>query len=432
MSANAESAKKNGASGAYRGLLFLGDPHIASRPPGYRTESYQEEILAKLAWALDYARRERLKPALLGDLFHWPRDNANALVVALLRLFGGLDEPLAMIAGNHDMRHAPLREEDTLAILETAGVARILDNPGGAGPWVGAMGGRRVLLGGTSWGKPLPTKSLPDAATALIEAANAEGADADTLVVWMTHHDLSFPNAEKSSETRDAAEPPDDADDAADSAQSATEVLAPETAPASATSGTTASVDPDGRPRVEQRPAPALEGVDIAVNGHIHRPVLLAAGVAGRTHWFNPGNIARITRSSHTHDRKPGLLRIDIAAGEWRASRVEIPVRPFAEVFHDAHLADATPDGSGDGEFPGDSSFVRGLEALRSRRTAGGQGLWDFLDANLGEIDPEVAEEIRLLARRALAEAGLAPEDVAAAPPRHPDRYGVGGTEPSR
>jgi len=44
------------------GLLFIGDPHVASRPPGFRKDDYPEAILQKLQWALDYAREHRLGP----------------------------------------------------------------------------------------------------------------------------------------------------------------------------------------------------------------------------------------------------------------------------------------------------------------------------------------------------------------------------------
>ena len=44
------------------------------------------------------------------------------------------------------------------------------------------------------------------------------------------------------------------------------------------------------------------------------------------------------------------------------------------------------------------SAFVTGLAELQAQRTASGAGLWEFLDHNLGQFEPAVAEEIRALA----------------------------------
>ena len=63
------------------GLLFIGDPHLASRPPGFRKDDYPATILEKLRWCLHYAEENNLRPIFLGDLFDFPRDNANWLLV---------------------------------------------------------------------------------------------------------------------------------------------------------------------------------------------------------------------------------------------------------------------------------------------------------------------------------------------------------------
>src|SRR3954466_15620706 len=74
---------------SYDGVLCIGDPHLSSRVPGFRKDDYPRAILAKLRWAMTLAQRENLLPVLLGDLFHYPRDNANWLIVELLELFHG-------------------------------------------------------------------------------------------------------------------------------------------------------------------------------------------------------------------------------------------------------------------------------------------------------------------------------------------------------
>ncbi|MDB5323116.1 MAG: metallophosphoesterase [Phycisphaerales bacterium] len=166
------------------GLLFIGDPHVASRPPGFRKDDYPQAILQKLQWSLDYARENRLRPVLLGDLFDFPRDNANWLIVRLLQMF---DPATLAISGNHDCKENTLAENDTLSVLVAAGALRLLtqDNP-----WVGVINNRPVIIGGTCWGDFLP-KSFPPPHSSFILHPSS-------LVFWATHHDLRFPGYEES------------------------------------------------------------------------------------------------------------------------------------------------------------------------------------------------------------------------------------------
>jgi predicted phosphodiesterase len=156
------------------GLLFIGDPHLASRPPGFRKDDYPSVALEKLRWALDYAREHRLRPVLLGDLFDFPRDNANWL---LNRLFSLLDHPTLAVSGNHDCKENALDENDTLSVLISGGAIRLLDE---INPWVGTLNGHRSLVSGTCWGQPLPKSFQPPG-------------DAVGRVFWVTHHDVRFP-----------------------------------------------------------------------------------------------------------------------------------------------------------------------------------------------------------------------------------------------
>src|SRR5262245_46066117 len=94
-----------------RGLLFIGDPHVCARVPGLRKDDYPRAILGKLRWALDYARQRSLQPVLLGDLFDYPRDNANWMLVELLGL---LPAATPAIYGNHDCKENSLGDNDTL------------------------------------------------------------------------------------------------------------------------------------------------------------------------------------------------------------------------------------------------------------------------------------------------------------------------------
>ena len=315
----------------YAGLLFIGDPHLASRPPGFRKDDYPAAILKKLRWALDYARDNRLLPVLLGDLFDFPRDNANWVLVQLMQLLDGV----LAICGNHDCKENALGENDTLSVLEAAGAVRLLDR---TGPWAGKIGERIVLVGGTSWGQKLP-KSFDRASPAEADVAGPE-----PLVFWVCHHDLRFPGYEDSA-------------------------------------------------RFDCKEIP---GIDVVVNGHIHRD--LGRVKCGGTLWINPGNIARVSRSDASRRHVPSVLRVDVTTAGYDRRRIPVPHEPFDDVFHaDVAGADVAAD---------QSAFVRELAALESVRTASGAGLKSFLDANLGQFDPRVADEIRLLATEVLSDGG--------------------------
>jgi hypothetical protein len=138
---------------------------------------------------------------------------------------------------------------------------------------------------------------------------------------------------------------------------------------------------------------PEIAGVDVAVNGHIHRA--LGSVICGRTTWLNPGNLTRVSRGDATRAHVPAVLRIDLTSeGVWSATRVTVPHLAFDEVFHpEVASSEARVD---------DSLFIRELAALESARTSGGAGLRAFLDANLTQFAPRVVEEIELLVREVL------------------------------
>jgi predicted phosphodiesterase len=161
----------------FRGLLFIGDPHLASRVPGFRKDDYPRTVLEKLRWALDYARENRLLAVLLGDLFDFPRDNANWLLVELMNLF---EDGIYAVFGNHDCKEDTLGENDTLSVLVAAGRVKLLTTDR---PWVGGMNGATVVLGGTCWGEKLP-KSFD---------RSGLPAGKPAFVFWLAHHDLRFP-----------------------------------------------------------------------------------------------------------------------------------------------------------------------------------------------------------------------------------------------
>jgi predicted phosphodiesterase len=191
----------------------------------------------------------------------------------------------------------------------------------------GIIGSRPVVIGGTPWGQRLPNRF--DAPPCDISAR--------PLVFWLTHHDIVFPGYEELGRFK----PMD------------------------------------------------LPGIDVVINGHIHRRIDTAR--VGSTIWLNPGNISRRSRSDSTREHIPSVMRIDITSDNWNHEHVEVPHRCFDDVFHEVILEDAA--------MASPSAFVAGLAELQSYRTQTGEGLMAFLDRNFDKFESDVTEEIKKLAQ---------------------------------
>lgn len=309
----------------YVGILFIGDPHVAHRPPGWRKDDYARTVLGKLRWCLQYALEHRLLPVLLGDLFDSAHNNANWVLVELIRLFRQFPWGIHAVVGNHDRREDHLSEHDSLSVLVEAGCVRLLEK---GEPWAGVMNGTIVLLGGSGNDQWLP------------RSYERRPTSSPTVVFWVSHHNIGFPGYEFEKPIRCCEIP----------------------------------------------------GVDLVVNGHIHRA--FDDVVCGSTRWMNPGSIVRLARSEAAKAHRPSVLRIDVSGGIWAPTRLELPHAPFDEVFH--------PETYGEPVQVTESVFVRELATLQSLRTATGAGLREFLDSNLSQFEPVVAVEIRSLADEVL------------------------------
>ncbi|SDK44447.1 Calcineurin-like phosphoesterase [Maridesulfovibrio ferrireducens] len=167
------------------GLLLIGDPHIAATPPGQRLSSYTADILDKLEACLKHAKDLNMVPLLLGDLFHWPRDNSNSLLVDLIALFGPY-KPFVLI-GNHDKYQARFTPDVSMAVLDASNVIRMMNEPGPA--FVLETPEGKVLVGASPDGFPIPKEFGREE----FEQENGEL----LKVVWVAHHNVAFPEYKK-------------------------------------------------------------------------------------------------------------------------------------------------------------------------------------------------------------------------------------------
>jgi DNA repair exonuclease SbcCD nuclease subunit len=263
------------------------------------------------------------------------------------------DRHIPIIFGNHDCANPHLDENDSLTLLAKAGAVELLDE---FHLWACHIENRTVVIGGSPYRYRIPQEwTLADKPVSLrflgknedttethswINAIRKPG-----LMIWLTHHDLSFPNPYEAVVTQ----------------------------------------------------MNELPGIDYLINGHIHRRAS-ADVVRGQTTWVNPGNIARRSRSDSIRGHVPSVLRMDIANdGQWM-HYIPVPHEKADEVFYELALPETeTADAD-------QSNFVTGLALLQSRKTDSGAGLMPFLIENVSQFEPDVAAEILKLAELVLAD----------------------------
>lgn len=191
------------------------------------------------------------------------------------------------------------------------------------------VNGQAVIIGGTPWGK-----WFPNGVDEKLKSIQPR------IVIWLAHHNIIVPGYEEQGSIK---------------------------------------------PR-------ELPGIDLVINGHIHR--CLSEVKVGATLWLTPGNISRRARSDATKEHKPSVLRIDVKKNSLTYQNVQVPHKPFDEVFYEAVIDKKT-------EMNG-SAFIAGLAELQARRTETGAGLQEFLEKNLHQFDADVAQEIRKLAKEVI------------------------------
>jgi len=162
------------------GLFFMADPHLADTPPGQRLDGYLDQIMTKIEACLDRADELGMVPVFLGDLFHWPRDNSNKMLVELIRLFGSRigNRKVWALVGNHDKYQSRFSEDISIAVLEIAGVLNLMKEDGPQ--FILEANEERVLVCASPDGTPLP------------KSYDRQDGDPET-VIWLTHHNIQFP-----------------------------------------------------------------------------------------------------------------------------------------------------------------------------------------------------------------------------------------------
>lgn len=114
--------------------VLVGDVHLADRPPSLRSKDYADQILDKLEWVVDLARREKVDAIIqLGDLFHvkTPGRTSHRLVQRAHDVLTATGIPVVIVAGNHDVvndRMASLAGQPLGALGRMEGVT-LLDGP---------------------------------------------------------------------------------------------------------------------------------------------------------------------------------------------------------------------------------------------------------------------------------------------------------------
>ena len=166
----------------WKGLLFIGDPHLENRQPGFRKDDYQNVILEKIKWCLAHAEKNRLLPVFLGDFFEKPRENSNWMIGQLMEILYGTGA--IGIYGNHDCANPSLTDQDSLALLIKSECLQLISADK---PWRGELNGWPVIVGGSSYREPLPKRfdvEMQPKGTLFPE---------QPLVFWISHHDINLP-----------------------------------------------------------------------------------------------------------------------------------------------------------------------------------------------------------------------------------------------
>lgn len=109
-------------------FLLVGDVHLADRPPSVRTDTYTDDILAKVRWCAEYANQQQLDAVIyLGDIFHikTPTRNSHNLVLRTAEAMQIYRGETWIVPGNHDLSQDRLDSLDSQPLGTLALASRI-------------------------------------------------------------------------------------------------------------------------------------------------------------------------------------------------------------------------------------------------------------------------------------------------------------------
>lgn len=163
----------------YKGLLFVGDPHLWSKGPGKRLDKdfFATVVLDKIQQAVEIALKHQLYLVFLGDLFHVHTESDIALLTKLTRILKKLPEPCATVEGNHEKSQTKLSDDVALSLLREAEVIYPMEKSKIWGHFT-FKDGSETYLGATPYGETIPLEVKPP----------KEGGH----IIWLTHHNLDF------------------------------------------------------------------------------------------------------------------------------------------------------------------------------------------------------------------------------------------------
>lgn len=131
--------------------LHVGDVHISDTPPGWRTDSYREDILAKLAQVAALAEEHEVDLIMFaGDVFHRRRGVSSDLIAAVDDVMRAADCLKLILPGNHDLR------DNLLASSVRQPIGLLARMPG----WALAQGPEPLVYPGLVI-RPIPYRSEP-------------------------------------------------------------------------------------------------------------------------------------------------------------------------------------------------------------------------------------------------------------------------------
>lgn len=163
----------------YKGILFIGDPHLWSKCPGKRIDKdFTSTVLDKINQAIDIAIRENLYVIILGDLFHTDYENNIEMLTKLVRILKKLPLPCSSIEGNHEKSQLKLSDDVAMSLLREANVVYTLEENDFAIKM--NIEEFTVWIGSTPYGSKIP------------ENVTIKNNLKKDFVIWLTHENLDF------------------------------------------------------------------------------------------------------------------------------------------------------------------------------------------------------------------------------------------------